>query len=434
MRTTRLSRGHDHVPQLRRVPHAAGEAQLSSHRSARVEIDLGALAVNLRAVRGAVGQAAVYGVVKADAYGHGAPVVALELERLGIDGLAVARATELEELRRVGYCGRLLLLGGPESAEDLGRAIRWTATPVLTRLGQLAAWSAWLRRSRDGAGPALEVVVEVDTGMSRSGLDLSEWPAALDDLRAAPEFRFAGLMSHLAESEKVESSFTGEQERRFAAAVELLDSRERRSAPAHLANSSAALRRASARWTAVRVGGALYGLDLATLVDGSTRARLRPVMSVKAPIVDVRHVATGAGVGYRRTWRAPSPARIALIRVGYGDGFSTGFAGGEVLVREERCPIVGQISMDSLTVDVTRVPTAAIGDECVLLGEQREQRIGVGELAGRAGIAAYEVWCGLNLRLPRLVIDRRDGQSAARGPVRGPSRGGTRRGSAPSSR
>ena len=368
--------------------------------------------MNLQIVRRAVGQTAVHGVVKADAYGHGAPHVALELERLGIDGLVVARATELEELRRAGYGGRLLLLGGPESAEDLDRALRWSATPVLTRLGQLAAWSAWLRCSGSGPGPVRDVVVELDTGMGRSGLDLSEWPAALDSLRASPEFRLAGLMSHLAESELAASSFTGEQERRFNTAVELLDPGEQRSATVHLANSSAALRRASARWTAVRVGGALYGLDLATLVDGSTGSGLRPVMSVKAPIVDVRHVPAGAGVGYRRIWRAPHPARIALIRVGYGDGFSTGFGRADVLVGAERCPIVGQISMDSLTVDVTRVPTAAVGDECVLLGEQQGQRIGVGELASRAGIAAYEVWCGLNLRLPRLVIGRGNGPTS----------------------
>lgn len=360
-------------------------------------------------MRRAVGQAAVYGVVKADAYGHGAPAVALELERLGIDGLAVARPAEVEELRDAGYGGQILLLGGPESPEDLERAVRGTARPVLTRLGQLAVWQAWLRRGEAGAGPPLELVVELDTGMSRSGLKLSDWPAALDDLRAAPEFRLGGLMSHLAESELATGSFTAEQERRFAAAVELLDSSERRSIPIHLANSSAALRRASTRWTAVRVGGALYGLDLASLADGSTVSGLRPVMSLKAPIVDARQVPAGAGVGYRRAWRASGPSRIALIRVGYGDGFGTGFGAGEVLVREERCPIVGQISMDSLTVDVTRVPSAAIGDECVLLGEQGRQRIGVGELAGCAGIAAYEVWCGLNRRLPRLVVGRRDG-------------------------
>lgn len=363
-------------------------------------------------MRRAVGQAAVYGVVKADAYGHGAPAVALELERLGIDGLAVGRPGEVEELRDAGYGGRVLLLGGPESSGELGRAIRCEATPVLTRPGQLAAWSDWLRPGGAHGGPALDVVVELDTGMSRSGLDPSDWPAALEVLRAAPEFRFAGLMSHLAESELTASCFTGEQERRFAAAVGLLDSNERRSVPIHLANSSAALRRASARWTAVRVGGALYGLDLAALVEGSTVSELRPVMSVKAPIVDVRRVPAGAGVGYRRTWRAPGPARIALVRVGYGDGFSTGFGGGDVLVRGERCPFVGRISMDSLTVDVTRLPAAAVGDECVLLGEQGERRIGAGELAGRAGIAAYEVWCGLNLRLPRFVVGRGDGAPA----------------------
>ena len=359
-------------------------------------------------MRRSVGEAAVYGVVKADAYGHGAPAVALELERLGIDGLAVAGAAEVVELRNAGYGGRVLLLGGPESSGDLDRVVRGSATPVLTRLGQLTAWSAWLRTAGAGAGQALEVVVELDTGMSRAGLKLADWRAALDALRAAPEFRFSGLMSHLAESELAESSFTGEQERRFAAAVELLDSSERRSVPVHLANSSAALRRASTRWTAVRVGGALYGLDLATLAGGSETPALRPVMSLKAPIVDLRPVPAGAGVGYRRTWRAPDSARIALIRVGYGDGFSTGFGGGDVLVRGERCPIAGQVSMDSLTVDVTRVPGAVIGDECVLLGRQGKQRIGVGELASRAGIAAYEVWCGLNRRLPRLLVGRRD--------------------------
>ncbi len=378
-------------------------------------------------VQQAVAPAAVYGVVKADAYGHGAPEVALRLERLGIHGLATARPAEVEELRDAGYRGRLLLFGGPDSCEDLERAVRWQATPVLTRLDQLAAWRTWRRRTAAPAqGDVLGVVVELDTGMSRSGLNLSDWPAALDVLRAAPELRLAGLMSHLAESELTASSFTGEQERRFAAAVGLLGAGERRSAAIHIANSAAALRRASARWTAVRVGGALYGLDLAALVEGSTPPELRPVMSVKAPIVDVRPLPPGAGVGYRRTWQAPDAATIALVPIGYGDGFSSGFGGGDALVRGVRCPIVGQISMDSLTVDVTRVP-AAIGDECVLLGEQGGQRIEVGELAARAGIAAYEVWCGLNRRLPRRVLGRSeheprlrtDGSSLVRAPGRG---------------
>ena len=372
-------------------------------------------------MREAVGGAAVCGVVKADAYGHGAAPVGLELERLGIDGLAVARPGEVQELRAAGCGGPLLLFGGVDSFEDLKSVVRLEATPVLCRRGQIAAWAAWLRklpgpgpplRRRPGVArgtaadrrrPPLNVVVELDTGMSRSGLNRNDWPAALEELRAAPELRLAGLMSHLAESELTASSFTGEQERRFAAAAELLDARERRVVQTHLANSSAALRGASARWSAVRVGGALYGLDLAALADGGapSRAGLRPVMSLKAPIVDLRRVPAGAAVGYGRTWRAPAEATIALVGVGYGDGFSTGFGGGDALVRGTRCPIAGRISMDSLTVDVTRVPAAAIGDECVLLGEQGSERIDTGELAARAGVAAYEVWCGLNRRLPR---------------------------------
>ena len=371
--------------------------------SARVEIDVAALAANVQTVRRAVDPAAVYGVVKADAYGHGAVTVALELERLGLDGLAVARVSEAEELRGGGVRSPLLLLGGPASIEELASCCRLAATPVLTRRDQIADWSAWRRSSSSGDGGALGVVVELDTGMSRYGLPLEEWPAALRELRATPQLELTGLMSHLAESELPASSFTGEQERRFAAAAGRLDSGERQTVSIHLANSSGALRRASARWNAVRVGGALYGLDLADLAARSPPAGLRPVMSVRAPILDLRRVPAGTGVGYRRTWRAAHDATIALIAVGYGDGFSTGLGAGDVLVRGVRCPIVGQVSMDSLTVDVNHVRGVAVGDECVLLGEQDDERIGVAELAARAELAAYEVWCGLGRRLPRCV-------------------------------
>ena len=354
-------------------------------------------------VRRAIGGRGAFGVVKADAYGHGAVSVGLELERLGIDGLAVARVGEVEELRRAGVRSTLLLLGGPASTEELERAVHWDATLVLTRREQVADWSAWCRREASGGNP-LGVVVELDTGMSRHGVPLDDWPSMLDELRSTRELELVGLMSHFAESELPQSCFSDEQERRFAGAVAAFDAGERRSVALHLSNSSAALRRPAARWGAVRVGGALYGLDLATLADPGAATRLRPVMSVKAPILDLRNVAAGTGVGYCRTWRAPREAVIALVPVGYGDGFSTGFGPGDVLVRGARCPIAGQISMDSLTVDVTAVPDVAVGDECVLLGEQEGERIGVADLASRAGVAAYEVWCGFRSRLPRVPV------------------------------
>ncbi len=366
--------------------------------------------MNLRTVQQAVGATAVHGVVKADAYGHGAALVAPELERLGIDGLATVRASELEPLRRAGCTGPLLLLAGPETLDEMATVLRWQATPVVARPDQLENWRRWRRRLQATDGEPLRVVVEVDTGMSRSGLDPADWPSVLAEIRAASDIRFAGLMSHLAESELPESPFTSEQERRFRAVSEHLDPVERRSAPVHLANSSAALRIASTRWTAVRVGGALYGLDLTAQSNRQAATALRPAMSVRGPIVGIREIDVGVGVGYRRRWRAPGRARIALVGVGYGDGFATAFgAGGTVLVRGMRCPIVGQISMDWLTVDVTNVPAAATGDDCVLLGEQGSERIDVLELAKRAGIAAYEVWCGFGRRLPRCAVGGENG-------------------------
>ncbi len=385
---------------------------------ARVEIDLAALAANLSVVRRAVGRVGVFGVVKADAYGHGAVAVALELERLGLAGLAVARVSEAEELRNAGVRGALLLLGGPASIEELEGAVHLAATPVLTRREQIADWSDWRRRS-SARGVPLGVVIELDTGMSRCGVPLDQWSSTLHELRAAPDLELTGLMSHLAESELPGSRFTGEQERRFAGAVEELDPKERRRVLVHLANSSGALGRPSAHWSAVRVGGALYGIDLASTADPSAASRLRPVMSVKAPVVDLREVTAGTGVGYRRTWKASRRATIALVPVGYGDGFSTGFGAGKVLVRGVRCPIAGQVSMDSLTVDVTDVPNVAVGDECVLLGKQEDERIGVAELAARSGIAVYEVWCGLARRLPRVAAPRdRPDEAGPRGPGR----------------
>ena len=342
------------------------------------------------------------GVVKADAYGHGAVTVALELRRLGVDRFAVARLSEVEELRRAGVRGSLLLLGGPSSTEELEGVVHLDATPVLGRREQVAAWSAW-RRESSAAGVPLGVVIEVDTGMSRCGVPLDQWPTVLRELRAAPELELAGLMSHLAESELPGSRFTAEQERRFAEVAAKLDLEERRSILVHLANSSAALGRTSARWSALRVGGALYGVDLASVGEPSGPARLRPVMSVKAPLVDLREVPAGTGVGYRRTWMARRPSTIALAPVGYGDGFSTAFGSGDVLVRGVRCPIAGQVSMDSLTIDVTGVPDVAVADECVLLGRQGDERVDVAELAARSGNAIYEVWCGFGSRLPRVA-------------------------------
>ncbi len=348
---------------------------------------------------------AIWGVVKADAYGHGAVIVARELERQGIHGLAVARIGEAIELRRAGIQSRVLVLGGVEGCRELAEAVRWGVAPVLARLRDIDDWSAWHGRNVGAQGAPLNVVVELDTGMARSGLPLEQWPAGLHAIRATAGLELVGVMSHLAESELPASAFNAEQEDRFGAAIRHLDESERGRVEVHLLSSSGAVRRDTRRWDAVRIGGALYGLDLASTRDRQG-AGLLPVMSVRAPIADLRWAPTGTGVGYRRLWRAPRDARIALVAAGYGDGFSTAYGGGDALVGGVRCPIVGQISMDSLSIDVTSVGDVAIGDECVLLGAQRSEEIDVTELASRAGIAAYEVWCGLGLRLPRVATGR----------------------------
>lgn len=348
---------------------------------------------NLREVRRVAAPSLVYGVVKADAYGHGMLPVARALEHAGVDGLCVALTEEGLALRAEGVRVPILVLNGAYGKEH-ERVLAARLTPVVYSIEEVEAFA------RAGAGRGADVHLKVDTGMARLGVPIASLGAFLRAMKAFPAIRVRGVLTHLSSAE-ANDAVTAAQLDRFDAA--LAEVRRHGHAPdvVHAANSAATYRHARARHSLVRVGLALYGVPPAPDVGGE----LRPVMRVRTEVLSARDLPAGAPVGYGEMFRATRASRIATLPIGYGDGLLRAASPrGVVLIRGQRCPIVGAISMDLTTVDVTDVPDCALGDEAVILGDAGDDRITAHELASACGTIAYEVLTGLSRRLPRLLL------------------------------
>ncbi len=331
--------------------------------------------------------------------------MSLALEAAGVDLLGAALLEEGAEVRRAGVRTPILVLGVAQP-EQLPYYRRYRLTPVISGLDQLVLWRDWLA----GPGGYVQPVhLQVDTGMTRLGIGEAELGTALEILRASPHLELAGLLSHLAEADLLESPRNAEQERRFGRAVEALSAEERRGALVHLANSAAALHQPASRLDLVRLGLALFGHDPA-----GRFSELAPVMSVKTRTVLVRDVGPGTRVSYGGRWTAARPSRIGVLPVGYADGYAWRLTGkAEALVRGRRVPVVGAVSMDMIFVDLTDLPGDPVGtgEEVVLLGAQGDERIPVTELAGEVGTIPYELLCLLGLRLARRYVGGSRGSS-----------------------
>jgi alanine racemase len=381
-------------PLVPRVLRPRRAAPADAVRPTRAEVNLEALRHNLRVVKRQAGTARVWAVLKADAYGHGAPAVARTLERARVDGFCVALLEEAVELREAGITGPILVMGGYYgSAYD--EVLARNLVPVVHDLGQVAAF-ARLVRTGAAEGP-IDVHLKIDTGMARLGVTMGALPALAARLDEYPEVRVAGLMTHLACADAETTDDTTEQMVRFDEATTLLVRRGVRPEMRHAANS-AALLRGQARLDAVRPGIAIFGVG---------QADLRPVMRVRTELVAVRDVESGGAVGYGATWHASRPSRVATIPMGYADGLSRQLGNrGCVLVRGRRAPIVGAVSMDMTMIDVTDVPGAEVRDEAVVLGAQDgplgREVIGADEIAAQAGTIPWEVLTSVSRRVPRF--------------------------------
>jgi alanine racemase len=372
----------------------------TSIRPTLAEIDLGAVQRNFQRVRSSVGGAvAVWGVVKADAYGHGAVEVARALEPL-CNALAVSLVEEGMELRAAGIRAPIIVLGAyydRHHADVLAHRL----TPVVYDLGDLDRFAVAAGRR----GRRADVHVKVDTGMSRLGVPPGDLDAALRRVRALPALHLAGLCTHFASADLPDAEVTRAALSRFQSCLDQARAQGFTDLVNHAANSAAAVRFPEARLGAVRPGLALYGAMPSTHV---ALPGLEPALRLTTRVMAVHEIAAGTTVSYGVAWRAARASRIATLPIGYADGYPRHVRDAWALVRGRRVPIVGAVCMDMLMVDVTDVPGVVTGDRVTLIGRDEtggEEAISVDDLARWAGTISYEILCGISKRVPRALED-----------------------------
>jgi alanine racemase len=284
-------------------------------------------------------------------------------------------------------------------------AVEASLTPTLSTLTGIAA-AAKAAARRPGI---LGVHIKVDTGMHRMGVDPADLDLLLDALQAAPTLALDGLWTHLAVADEEDSeaeAFTATQLARFAQALAQVRSRGLEPKFCHVANSAATLRVEGATQQMVRCGIALYGeLPTPAVAAAGAGLGLRPAMTIKAEVTAVRHLEAGERPSYGRRRALPAPATVVTVPIGYADGFPRSLfgAGQEVLIRGQRFPLAGQVTMDQIVVDADSVEIE-VGDEVVLLGAQGTERITASEWADHLGTISYEVLCGIGPRVPRRAL------------------------------
>jgi alanine racemase len=369
------------------------------------EVSLVMLRQNFRRVQKHVGKAVtVCAVVKADAYGHGATECARALEAEGARWLGVTSLDEAIPLREAGIQSNILLMTGFWRGEE-GEIVRLRLTPTV--------WEPWqietLESAAASAGVARHAVhLKVDTGMGRLGVAMDGLPAVLAALKSAKHLVLEGLSTHLASSEIMDAPSVQEQERRFEEALRMVRQAGAEPALVHVANTSAVISRRETWNNMVRPGVALYGYFLPfqragrEVSGGTLRLPVKPVLTWKTRILSMRDFAANQALGYGGTYMTKAPAHVAVLPVGYADGYNRQLSNrGRVIVRDHYAPIVGSISMDLTLVDVTGIPGVAVGDEVILLGTCDGLSVDALEHARLANSSPYEILCNISKRVPR---------------------------------
>ena len=387
-----------------------------SGRPVWAEVSRSKLLHNFALLRSLAAPAEVLPMVKGNAYGHGAETCSRALVGAGAGRLAVTSVEEGVAVRAVCPEVEIVALSGLWPG-DADLALTHRVTPVVWEKAHLE------EAARPGA--AMAVHLEVDTGMSRQGVPLTELPALLDRLRSFPNLRLDGVMTHFHSPEVLDSPATEEQFARFAAAVDMVFHRGFRPQWIHAGNSTSlifpgatAVVKLAEKYGAkamLRPGLALYGYAPRWTggMGPDFADKLLPVLAWKTRVCSLRTIEAGETAGYCATFRAERRTRLALLPVGYADGLNRLLSsrkppehGGAVLIRGRRAPIAGRVSMDLTIVDVTDVPGVEIGDEAVLIGAQGAEQITAYDHADLAGTIPYEILCNISARVPRVIVDQ----------------------------
>ncbi len=370
-------------------------------RSSWIEVDLGALAHNMRELRRVTRPSAkIMAVLKADAYGHGAVRMAEAVLAAGADRIGVSTLAEALELRQAGVTAPIMILSGLFD-EQVDLALMHGVIQTVSSLAEARFISA--RAQALGVQAVLHV--KIDTGMSRIGFaPNAESVEEIAAMRSLPCLRLEGIFTHFATADAEDKTETRRQFACFMDMLAALSARGLDFAVRHAANSAAILELPEMHLDMVRAGILLYGLyPSGKPIPGGPE--LRPVMQVKARVTQLKTVPAGTGVGYGHVFVSSRPTQIATVPVGYADGYLRCNRGGRVLLHGQSVPVIGNVCMDQMMLDVTDCPVAAVGDEVVLMGVQKDACIPAEELAERAASINYEIVCNFKKRLPRRYVN-----------------------------
>ncbi|MBI5921980.1 MAG: alanine racemase [Betaproteobacteria bacterium] len=358
-------------------------------RPIQAHIDLHALRHNFMVARKHAGDAQVWAVIKANAYGHGLLRVAQALAP-SADGFALVELEGAIALREAGLEHPLLLLEGFYTADELPLFSQYRLTPVLHSQYQVQALV-----EADLTTP-MQVYLKLNTGMNRLGFDGGELRAALEKLQTAPQVSALSLMTHFADAD------CGEDGRGIGGQLKVLeDMRGQLDYPLSLANSAALLRYPEGLGDWVRAGIMLYGSSPFPELASADVLGLRPVMTLKSELIAVRELNTGDRIGYGGVFKAPTPMRVGIVACGYADGYPRHAPTGTPILVEGWCTrTLGRVSMDKICVDLTEIPNARVGSPVILWGDGLSADL----VAAFAGTVSYELFCALAARVPVNVI------------------------------
>lgn len=366
------------------------------------EINLSNLDYNIKNIKAKLGSGTkIIGVVKADGYGHGSVKVAEVLRANGVDTFAVSTLQEAIVLREAGATEQIISLSlTPNFYSNV--LVEYDITPVISSLENARAIS----KTAAEVGKTVSGFIAADTGMGRIGYLTWDENAVseIKEISQLPNFKIAGLFSHMSTADSADKTFSRQQEQCFNEFYDKLIAVGIEIPMRTFANSASVMELPSVYFDAVRPGIILYGCYPSDEVDKSSLS-LKPVMSVKATISHLKDVPAGFSVSYGREFISKRPSKIATIALGYADGYPRPYAPkGEVIVNGVKAPLAGNICMDQCMIDVTDVPDVKVGDEVIVMGSDGKNTILADDIAKATGTINYEIICAFGQRLPKVYV------------------------------
>jgi alanine racemase len=381
------------------APAAYALPELDGRARVWADIDRSAIAHNLAHVRSRLREGTkVLAVLKADAYGHGAVGFAREVESLGIDMIGVGDSSEALELRAAGIRAPIVILGAIVPGEMRAVVENDVATVIHSQ-----ERASLLAEVAHALGTRARVHLKVDTGMGRLGVMPAVARTLARTIASNPHLQFEGIGTHYGSAASPVPFHTADQLTTFVRLLEDIRSDGIATPLVHASNSAAVFSTLSEHFSMVRVGLALLGMDPGNLPVGESP--LRPVLSLRTQIVYLKDVPEATPVGYNRTYLTRRDTRLAICAAGYSDGIPYALSNRAfVLVRGERAPVVGSVSMDYTTIDVSLIPGASVGDEVTFIGQSGKRRIRTEDLARTIGTIPYEITTRLGRRVARRFV------------------------------